>query len=108
LAFQKDVIMNGRVIWIFVGTLFVVDAAAGAEGNHSGFAASSPITNSVKAKLGEDKAFASIEVDTDKQGEVWLSGTVDSKDLAERAVDEAKNTKGVKAVHDYIEVRKTP
>ena len=36
----------------------------------------------------------------------WLSGTVASQSVAEDAVQIAKTTKGVKAVHSYIDVKK--
>ncbi len=64
----------------------------------------SPITAKVKEKLTAEK-MNNIEVETDKKGEVWLSGTVDSQSVADNAVDAAKSIQGVKAVHSYIKVK---
>ena len=98
------------IAMIFGGTLLlatsVVFAATGTQEAGTGFVASSPITSKVKSKLDEDKSLAGIDVETDKHGEVWLSGTADSKALADRAVETAQSVKGVKAVHDYIDVKK--
>jgi hyperosmotically inducible periplasmic protein len=74
----------------------------------AGFVPNSAITAKVKANLSADRTsnLSSIDVDTDKKGEVWLSGTVDSQSAADNAVEVAKQTKGVTAVHSYIEVKK--
>jgi hyperosmotically inducible periplasmic protein len=76
--------------------------------SHPGtFVKDSEITTKVKAKLTADHAsnLARVHVDTDQNGEVWLSGTVESQMVAERAVSLAKSTEGVKAVHDEIKVK---
>ena len=75
--------------------------------SHPGtFVADSAITTKVKAKLTADHAsnLARVHVDTDKNGEVWLSGTVESQTVAANAVKIAKSTEGVRAVHDDIKV----
>lgn len=69
------------------------------------FVKDSAITTKVKEKLSTDR-MNNIEVETDRKGEVWLSGTVDSQSVADNAVDIAKSIQGVKAVHSYIEVKK--
>lgn len=69
------------------------------------FVKNSPITTKVKEKLSTDR-MNNVEVETDRKGEVWLSGTVDSQSVADNAVDVAKSIQGVKAVHSYIEVKK--
>jgi hyperosmotically inducible periplasmic protein len=102
--------MKGRMarIAVMLGTLFTFNVAVAAESEaQAGFVKNSPITTKVKNQLESDRSLSGIEVETDKHGEVWLSGSVDSKDLADRAVSIAKDTQGVKAVHDYIEVAKT-
>jgi len=48
---------------------------------------SSPITSNVKAKFDEDKSLVGI-VKTDKEGEVWFSGTVSTR---RTSVETAKN-----------------
>ena len=66
----------------------------------------SAVTAKVKANLAADKAsnLARVHVDTDKDGVVWLSGTVESKAVASRAVAIAEKTDGVRSVHDDIKV----
>lgn len=67
----------------------------------------SVITAKVKAKLAEKhlSTLTNIQVDTDRQGIVWLSGkapTQDARDLAEMI---AKSTEGVISVHNKILVQ---
>ena len=71
------------------------------------FVKDSAITTKVKAKLTADHAsnLARVHVDTDKNGEVWLSGTVESRMIADRAVSLTKETEGVRMVHDQIKVK---
>lgn len=45
-----------------------------------------------------------IHVDTDKDGVVWLSGSVKTKKAADRAVAIARATAHVKKVHSDIRV----
>jgi osmotically-inducible protein OsmY len=88
--------------WLILAAL--LGPAAMAATDSAAFVKDSPITAKVKEKLTADK-MSSIDVDTDKKGEVWLSGTVESQSVAENAVEVAKATKGVNAVHSYIEVK---
>jgi osmotically-inducible protein OsmY len=44
-------------------------------------------------------------VDTDKDGVVWLSGTAPTKDAKDLAELTAKDTDGVRAVHNKIVVQ---
>jgi hyperosmotically inducible protein len=71
------------------------------------FVKDSVITTKVKSKLAADHitSLAHIRVDTDKDGVVWLSGSARSKDAVERAVDLARNTDGVRDVHNSLVVR---
>jgi osmotically-inducible protein OsmY len=96
--------MKARITgWLIFAALLGPVAMAATDS--AAFVKDSPITAQVKEKLAADK-MSSIDVDTDKKGEVWLSGTVDSQSVADNAVEVAKATKGVKAVHSYIEVKK--
>jgi hyperosmotically inducible protein len=65
------------------------------------------VITKVKSKLAADHitSLAHIRVDTDKDGVVWLSGSARSKDAVERAVDLARNTDGVRDVHNSLVVR---
>ncbi|HXU64452.1 MAG TPA: BON domain-containing protein [Polyangia bacterium] len=65
------------------------------------------VTFQVRALLAShDPDAKDLEVDTDA-GVVTLSGTVDSPYLRQRAVELARNAKGVKDVHDQITVQTT-
>jgi len=66
----------------------------------------SVITTKVKTKLlaKHMSTLDHVKVDTDEGGVVWLSGTVPTRDAKDVAVMIAKDTDGVKAVKDNIEV----
>jgi hyperosmotically inducible protein len=66
----------------------------------------SATTTKVKAKLAAKhmSTLTNIKVDTDKDGVVWLSGTAPTKDAADLAELTAKDTDGVRAVHNKIVV----
>jgi hyperosmotically inducible periplasmic protein len=70
------------------------------------FVKDSVITTKVKASLAADHAsnLAKVHVDTDQNGVVWLSGTVESSAIASRAVAIAEKTEGVRAVRNDIKV----
>jgi len=50
-------------------------------------------------------SLAHIRVDTDENGVVWLSGSTHSQEAADKAVELARDTEGVKDVHSHITVR---
>jgi hyperosmotically inducible protein len=66
----------------------------------------SAITTAVKTKLAADhlSSLSKIKVDTDRDGTVWLSGSTDTQEAADRAVDLARNTSGVAQVKSSIVV----
>jgi hyperosmotically inducible periplasmic protein len=66
----------------------------------------SAITTAVKSKLAADhlSSLTRIKVDTDQNGIVWLSGSTDTQEAADRAVDIARNTDGVAQVKSNIVV----
>ena len=72
------------------------------------FVKDSAITTKIKTKLAvEDPAsMATIHVDTDKDGIVWMSGTAKTQQDVDKAVSIAKNTEGVKSVKNDIKVQK--
>jgi len=75
--------------------------------SHPGaFVADSVITTKVKAKLAEKhlSTLANIRVDTDNAGVVWLSGKAPSQDAHDLAGMIARDTDGVKSVHNHIVV----
>jgi hyperosmotically inducible periplasmic protein len=67
----------------------------------------SVITTKVKSKLAAKhlSTLTRIRVDTDNNGEVWLSGSAPNKDAADLAAEIAKNTEGVTSVHNDIAVQ---
>src|SRR6202050_2593619 len=66
----------------------------------------SAITTKVKTKLlaKEPTTLTNVKVNTDRDGVVWLSGTVPTKEASIRAEAIAKDTEGVNGVHNNIVV----
>jgi hyperosmotically inducible protein len=73
----------------------------------STFIKDSAITTKVKTKLAADtpSSMATIHVDTDKDGVVWMSGTAKTQADIDKAVSIAKGTEGVKSVKNDIKVK---
>lgn len=67
----------------------------------------SAITTKVKAKLAADHvtSLAQIRVDTDDDGVVWLRGSTQTREAADRAIAIARATENVKDVHSDIVVK---
>ena len=64
------------------------------------------ITSAVKAKLIGDSEVAARKIDVDtKDGVVTLKGTVSSEQEKDKALQIARNTKGVQRVEDQLMVR---
>jgi hyperosmotically inducible protein len=80
-----------------------VDTQSSTAGN---YVKDSVITTKVKSKLAEKhlSTLTKINVDTDDQGVVWLSGTAPTKDASDLATMIAKDTDGVTDVHNHIVV----
>jgi len=72
------------------------------------FVKDSVITTKVKARLAAEHitSLGRIHVDTDSNGVVWLQGTARTQRAADRAVEVARSTDGVRGVHSRIRVRK--
>src|SRR5450755_1759229 len=66
----------------------------------------SAITTKVKTKLlaKEPTTLSNVKVNTDRDGIVWLSGTAPTREASDRAETIAKETDGVKGVHNNIVV----
>jgi|SRR5580658_3029768 hyperosmotically inducible protein len=66
----------------------------------------SAITTKVRTKLvaKEPTTLTNVQVNTDHDGIVWLSGTVPTKAAKDRAEAIAKETDGVNGVHNSIVV----
>ena len=71
------------------------------------FVKDSVITTKIKTKLAAETHLGSlkdIKVDTDKNGEVFLSGMAHSQVEIDKAVSIARDTKGVVTVHNDIRI----
>ena|SRR5215831_14956995 len=73
----------------------------------STFVKDSTITTKIKSKLAAENlaSMATIHVDTDKDGVVWLSGTAKTQQDIDKAVSIAKNTEGVRNVKNDVKVK---
>lgn len=67
----------------------------------------SVITTKIKAKLAADHpgSMKNIQVDTDKDGVVWMTGTANNQEEINQAVTTARKTKGVKSVWSDITIK---
>jgi hyperosmotically inducible protein len=72
------------------------------------FVKDSVITTKIKTKLAAEHLGSAkhIKVDTDRNGVVWLSGTANNQAEADKAVEIARNTEGVKSVNSKLKVHK--
>ena len=70
------------------------------------FVKGSIITTAVKAKLaaGHMAGLTRIHVDTDKDGVVYLTGSVRTREAAEKAASTARETEHVKAVYNDLKI----
>jgi len=98
---------------IVIGTMLAPVAAFAADGdadraNPKLFVKDSAITTKIKAKLASEHlgSLKHIQVDTDQNGIVWMTGTANSQDEINQAVQIARNTEGVKTVKADIKVQK--
>jgi hyperosmotically inducible protein len=81
--------------------------AADSDASYPGmYVKDSAITTKVKTKLlaKEPTTLTNVKVNTDRDGVVWLSGTTPTKEASDRAEAIAKDTDGVKGVHNSIVV----
>jgi len=74
----------------------------------STFVKDSAITTKIKSKLAAEHlgSLANISVDTDKNGVVWMRGTVKDQAELDQAMRIAQNTEGVKTVKNGLKVQK--
>ena len=76
--------------------------------NAHAYVKDSAITTKIKSKLATEhpKTLANISVDTNKDGVVFMSGTVRSQAEADQAITIARNTEGVRSVKSDLRVQK--
>ena len=71
------------------------------------FVKDSVITTKIKSRLAADHitSVGRIRVDTDANGVVWLSGSAHSKEAIDHAVEIARETDGVRDVHNALVIK---
>ena len=101
------------ITWLLAGTLLgpVVALAADQDTDRShpkAFVKDSAITAAIKTKLAAEHitSLGRIHVDTDKDGVVWLSGHARTQEAIDKAASIARETEGVKAVHNHVRIKK--
>lgn len=105
---MRKIVIAGVVLAGLAGAPLVLAQDADTDRAHpKAFVKDSVITTKVKSKLASQHmgSLAHIRVDTDENGVVWLSGTTHSQEAADKAVELARDTEGVKDVHSHIMVR---
>jgi len=92
---------------VVIGLLASPVALTACQGETAGeYVDDSVISNTVRARLIDDKDLNLFQIDvTTLQGEVQLSGFVDSQAAKSRAGSVAAGVKGVKRVHNNLVVR---
>jgi hyperosmotically inducible periplasmic protein len=82
------------------------DSGTASDSSHH-FVKDSVITTKVKSKLAAKHltTLTRIKVDTDENGVVWLSGRAPTQDAVDMASMIAKDTDGVKSVHNGVVVQ---
>ncbi|WP_193370799.1 BON domain-containing protein [Pelagibius marinus] len=91
---------------LFVVSLLAAPLAACSGETAGEYIDDSVISNTVRAKLLDDKDLNLFQVDvTTLKGEVQISGFVDSQADKDRATRVAKTVEGVKKVHNNLVVR---
>ena len=101
-----------KPVFLVIAALSVPIISLAADGDMdrshpTAFVKDSVITTKIKTKLAAEhiKSLGRIHVDTDENGVVWLRGTAKAQEGADRAVEIARNTEGVKDVRSHIAVR---
>lgn len=106
-AEQKDLAVNAAKTVKGVTTVNdQLNVVAEKSASLEGYAGDTAITSQVKAKLLADDIVPSRKVTVEtRDGTVHLSGTVDSRQQADRAADIAKAVSGVKNVENILSVK---
>lgn len=106
-AEQKDLAVNAAKTVKGVTTVNdQLNVVAERSASLEGYAGDTAITSQVKAKLLADDIVPSRKVTVEtRDGTVHLSGTVDSRQQADRAADIAKAVSGVKNVENNLSVK---
>lgn len=92
---------------ILAGTAVIAQDVDADRSHPKAFVKDSVITTKVKSKLAADHitSLGRIRVDTDTNGVVYLSGSAHTQDAIDRAVEIARDTDGVRGVHNALVVK---
>jgi hyperosmotically inducible protein len=76
--------------------------------NPATFVKDSAITTKIKSQLAAEHlgSLKHISVDTDQNGVVWMTGTVNNQAEANQAITIARDTEGVRSVKSSLKVQK--
>lgn len=76
--------------------------------NPATFVKDSAITTKIKSQLASEHlgSLKHIRVDTDRDGVVWMTGTVNNQTEADQAIRIARNTEGVREVKSNLKVQR--
>ena len=104
--------INLATTFFVIGTLLAPVAALAEDADSDRmqpmtYVKDSVITTKVKAKLAEEKmsSLVHVQVDTDSNGAVVLSGNVRSQEEADKAVSIAHDTEGVTSVTSNLKIQ---
>ena len=106
---KRKLVMTCLVCGILLGPALTMALDSDADRPHpKAFVKDSAITMKIKAKLATEHitSLGRIHVDTDKDGVVWLSGSARTQEAIDKAESIARETKGVKEVHNHIKIKK--
>ncbi len=106
---KAQFVMTLMACGILIGPSVTMAQDADADRAHpKAFVKDSAITTEIKTKLAAEHitSLGRIHVDTDKDGVVWLSGSARTQEAIDKAVSIARETKGVKDVHNHLKIRK--
>ncbi|HPA14120.1 MAG TPA: BON domain-containing protein [Desulfobacterales bacterium] len=95
------------ILLVCVGILFVVSACRTPAGRTTGEVVDdATITTKVKAKIFKDETVSGFAISVETfDGEVTLTGAVDSEKAKTRAEELARSTHGVRKVNNLIKIK---
>ena len=106
---NAKLVMSCLVCGMLLGPAVTIAQDSDADRSHpKAFVKDSAITTEIKTKLAAEHitSLGRIHVDTDKDGVVWLSGSARTQEAIDKAVSIARDTNGVKDVHNHIKIKK--
>ena len=106
---KTKLVMTCLICGILLGPAVAMAQDSDADRSHpKAFVKDSAITTKIKTKLGAQHltSLGRIHVDTDENGVVWLSGSARTQEAIDQAVSIARDTEGVKDVHNHVKIKK--